>query len=239
MLNVSKNNLSPDISKRPHPTISPPHKDNTLDYSFRGKTYTASWFIAQPQSIFLIPNFQQKNTAKEVQNANTCRSLTNAGFYTSDSRPLGLFIADGVTLHERQTSSVANGFFWVNNEGVAGITSSAPVEHIRIALQAGPIVRRNGQLVLLSLTTDEQARRIIVTTTNNTTLVFLAVYDPENNYLGPLLADVPSHMSIIQDKIGETFENAINLDGGSASAFLSKEVSLQELTPVGSFFCVR
>lgn len=235
----SKKNPLPIESKPPFPLISSPHKVNTLYYSFYGKRYAASWFIAQPRNIFLIPNFQQKNTAKEVRVAHQCRSLTNAGFYTSDSRPLGLFIADGVTRSERQTSSIANGIFWISNEGIAGITSSTPDEHIRLAIQAGPIVRKNNQSVLLSLTTDEQARRIIVATTNKSTLVFLALYDPENNYLGPLLADVPNHVSIIQEKIGETFENAINLDGGSASAFLSEESSLQELTLVGSFFCVR
>lgn len=235
----SEKNPLPNETKLPFPSISSPHKINTLNYSFNGKRYAASWFIAQSQNIFLIPNSQQKDTAKDVQVANRCRSLTNAGFYTSDSRPLGLFIADGVILNERQTSSIANGFFWVNDEGVAGITSSAPDEHIRIAVQAGPIIWKNGQSVHLLLTTDELARRIIVATTNSNTLVFLALYDPENNYLGPLLTDVPNHVSIIQDKIGKTFENAINLDGGSASAFLSEETSLQELTLVGSFFCVR
>lgn len=221
------------------PSISSPHDNRTLRYSINGKEYIASWFIALPQSIFLIPNFLQKYTAKEVQSKNTCRSLTNSGFYTSDGRPLGLFIVDGVTLHERQTSSIANGYFWINQEGTANISSNSPDGPIRIALQAGPIVRRDGQSVLLSLTTDEQARRIIVATAHNNTLVFLALYDPENTYLGPILADVPSHLSIIQEKIGETFENAINLDGGSASAFLSEAISLQELTSVGSFFCIR
>ncbi len=128
---------------------------------------------------------------------------------------------------------------WVNKDGVARISTSAPDEQVRLALQAGPIVRRDGQPVLLSLITDEQARRIIVATAHNTTLVFLALYDPDNTYLGPLLRDVPRHVSIIQDTIGETFENAINLDGGSASVFLSEETSLQELTLVGSFFCAR
>jgi hypothetical protein len=41
----------------------------------------------------------------------------------------------------------------------------------------------------------------------------------------------------ISEKLGWSVTEAINLDGGTASAFYTDKVYLKELNPVGSAFC--
>ncbi|MCX6724478.1 MAG: hypothetical protein NTV20_00040, partial [Candidatus Shapirobacteria bacterium] len=55
---------------------------------------------------------------------------------------------------------------------------------------------------------------------------------------GPLLADLPQIVGEIGETLGEDFKTALNLDGGTASAFLSQKKTIKEYTLIGSFFCL-
>jgi hypothetical protein len=50
---------------------------------------------------------------------------------------------------------------------------------------------------------------------------------------------MPDVMSKIMEVSSISFKDVINLDGGSASAFISKDKTLQEFSPIGSFFCIQ
>lgn len=90
----------------------------------------------------------------------------------------------------------------------------------------------------MSVKNDKQARRVVAGVTGENKLIFLVFYDNNQYYSGPYLNDLPD----LVDKTGKSLDlniaDAINLDGGSASAFISDDIKLTELTPVGSFFCI-
>ncbi|KKW11013.1 MAG: hypothetical protein UY49_C0010G0009, partial [Microgenomates group bacterium GW2011_GWC1_49_7] len=69
--------------------------------------------------------------------------------------------------------------------------------------------------------------------------LFLTVYKEDSVFEGPLLADLPKVIQKINTEENLGIVDALNLDGGSASAFDNGETSLSELTPVGSLFCVN
>ena len=75
--------------------------------------------------------------------------------------------------------------------------------------------------------------------TGDNTLYFIIIYNENQVFDGPFLQDMPSVMSEIQKETGIVFADAINLDGGTASTFYSDEVNLSEMSPVGSFFCIK
>lgn len=70
-------------------------------------------------------------------------------------------------------------------------------------------------------------------------IVFMTIYTADAVFGGPLLGDLPAFVDAIAKRESLPFVSAINLDGGSASAYSSKNVSLDELTPVGSIFCIK
>ncbi len=86
---------------------------------------------------------------------------------------------------------------------------------------------------------DEPARRTIAAKTRDNTYVFLTVYDENSVFGGPLLSDLPSAVEEISNREEFRIADAINLDGGSASAFYNGDANLSELTSVGSIFCIK
>lgn len=234
---------SPGIKKTNNTTLNittptPPTTAHTIDYELNGETFRAAWFIANPGSITLTPNFTTKLTAREYKAQEGCRSLSNAGFYSTSFAPIGLFIHDGNTLNNFTENMLLNGIFSISSQGLASISVS-PLPYMRIAVQTGPILLSSGKKTLLAIKNDEPSRRVVVGITNDHSVVFSVFYNPENPYLGPLLELLPEHISVFKRQSGISLSDAINLDGGSASAFMTKGLDLEELTTVGSFFCIR
>lgn len=217
----------------PTPTLSSAPPENSADL----ETYRVAWTIADPKDVTLIPNFTQKRTARALIDNNECSEIVNAGFYTKDNQPTGLFIANGKTIREHIPNTFLNGYLVIDQNNTVSIRSSPPEAPVRIALQSGPILMRNGNPLPLSIRDDEFARRVVVAVDRQGNVVFLAVYDPENPYEGPKLADLPTVLNEVRSRLD--ILDAINLDGGSASTFIRDDLSLEELTSVGSFFCVR
>ncbi|RJR30058.1 hypothetical protein C4564_01180, partial [Candidatus Microgenomates bacterium] len=107
------------------------------------------------------------------------------------------------------------------------------------ALQTGPVLVENGSAVELSLARDKQARRIVAAITGSNELVFVAIYSPGSSFDGPYLEDLPLIVNHISEELNLNIADAINLDGGTASAFYSENTHISELSPIGSFFCVK
>lgn len=214
----------------PSPTPVPPQN------SVGVQSYRVSWIDWDPSSISLIPNFTQQRTARSFVDASECTNLVSAGFYTKDHQPTGLFIADGKTLMENIPNTFLNWYFVIDRNNIASIRQSPPEEAVRVAVQTGPILIRDKEPLDLSIRNDEFARRMSVGVTSRGYAVFLALYDQENTGSGPKLADTPAILSRVANRLDLT--HVINLDGGSASAFIRGDLVLQELSPVGSFFCL-
>ncbi|MBI3342995.1 phosphodiester glycosidase family protein [Candidatus Gottesmanbacteria bacterium] len=223
-------------SNPPTVTPSPQPPLQSIDVEQNGETYRIAWLRADTSQISLIPNFTQKRTARSLVDGNRCDAVINGGFYTKEGKPTGFFIADGKTIRQSIPNTLLNGYFLVDTQNRAAASFSAPDQTPRIGLQTGPILIRDGNALRLTIRDDELARRVIVGITQNGAVIFLAIYDPDNPWSGPRLADTPTIVSKVQVRLQLT--DALNLDGGSASAFIRDDLSLEEFTSVGSFFCI-
>lgn len=225
---------SPAPSFSPSPSAPP----QSLDIDKGGKVYRVAWIgIENPSVLSLIPNFTEKRTARSLIDNKECQEVVNGGFYAKDNQPTGLFVADFKTLRNHIPSSLLNGYIFIDQNNTASIQASPPEVSVRLALQAGPVLIRDEKVVKLVIRDDEFARRVIMGITQKGVIIFLTVYDPENTWSGPKLGDTPAVLSGLIERFQLT--DAVNLDGGSASAFIRSDLSLQELTSVGSFFCVK
>ncbi len=222
----------------PTPTQAPVTQKITT-VTWDGQTYAYAFFeAADVRRISFIPNFSDKKTTAALVDERNCSLAANGGFYDESGRPLGLFITNNTTLRNQVTNSLINGFFWATSAGNVGISSSLPDGPFVFALQSGPLLMQNATPLPLRITNDEHARRMIAAKTSRG-LAFIAVYTADSVFGGPRLANVPEILGAIASKEPLDIADAINLDGGSASAFYNGEISLSELTPVGSFFCVN
>ncbi len=234
-----------DLAARPEaPTPSPitaiPKPRESIDIQLNNTPYRIAWILVHnPTTISLIPNFTTQLTTQKLRENEHCNELVSGGFYTPNNEPIGLFVIDGNQMKARVNSFLLNGFFSVFNSGVAIISSQPPSSEARIALQSGPLIIDGGTQRKLAINNDEPARRIVAATTDKGEVIFMTIYDPSNPYSGPLLSEVPKLVDEAGDKTDLHVVDALNLDGGSASAFSTDGLFLQELTSVGSFFCVK
>jgi len=213
-------------------------KTSKTEIVYNDTAYAFSWFeVSDLDSLKLIPNFEAKSISREVKENNGCKFLVNAGFYTKENSATGLFVTEGKTMFPFRENSLFNGVLSVNDLAVPRITRGVPVDHLKTAIQSGPLLIENASVQKLSLVRDEKARRTVAFVTGENKLYFAAVYSPLSVFEGPLLADLPTLLDLFGKKTNLVAADAINLDGGTASAFLTSEVTLTEVSSVGSFFC--
>lgn len=230
--------LKPEQAHTPIVSFTPSPPKDSLEIDNNGKIYRIAWLeVSNPSTLSLISNFTKKRTARSLIESKECAEVVNGGFYTKDNRPTGLFMSEGITLRDPNSNALFNGFFLINQNNRATIDVRVPETPLRIGLQTGPILIRDGKIITLAIRDDEFARRAVVGITQKETIIFLVVYNQENPWSGPKLADTPD---ILFKAITHLqLRDAINLDGGSASAFIRGGLYLEELTSLGSFFCVK
>ncbi len=190
-------------------------------------------------SITLYSNLPVKKTGKEIQEIYQCKYLINGGFYTKENTHLGLLVTEEGTKSQRIKHSLFHGFFFKTNDGSIHIDRMIPEKPLGFALQSGPLLIVKGEPVILKIIQDEQARRIAVGLDEFSNVYFFAFYDTNNPFHGPFLADMPEILQKTGEAEGIAIQNAINLDGGSHSAFYGSDITLTELSPIGSFFCIK
>lgn len=198
--------------------------------------FSTYWFEAEPEKIKLIPNFETPLTAAEARVEYGCKNLINGGYYTKDGRPLGLFINDEGVLENWHKSSLVNGLFSINYLETPRIVREEPRDVLRIATQAGPLLKENGTFLNVS-SSEDKARRSVVFTTGENKLYFAIIFDPDSQFLGPALSQLPGVLEEFENQSGIVIADALNMDGGSTSSFYSSDRSMSEITFSGSFFC--
>jgi len=202
------------------------------------KSYRFAWVkIDDLQRLQLYPNFTNKKAAKNLMENNRCRFLVNGGFYDKDFHPLGWFYNEGQVLSLPQTNRLLNGFLSLNATQEVLITDLPPQGMVKWGLQSGPLLIMEGQKLTLKIRDDEYKRRMIGAINQNGELFFLSITDDTSLNSGPLLANLPGLVAAISHAIDEKFTSALNLDGGSASAFLTDKIQIEETSIIGSFFC--
>ncbi|MDO8599984.1 MAG: phosphodiester glycosidase family protein [bacterium] len=233
LYDINKNSLSPivNLSATPAPKNSP----NIIDLD---SNYRLTWVLEEDLSkLKLYSNLTQEKTAKKLYEEGNCKALVNGGFYSKEDTHIGLFVTSEGKLNDKSNNDLFDGFFTVN-KGIAAISNTPPTEEPTIALQAGPTLFRNSKPIVLSIKNDENERRTAVATTSKGDVIFLMFYNKESTYLGPKLEEVPELLNEFSRLTGIPITSALNLDGGTASAFYTDGVSLGELTKIGSYFCI-
>ena len=196
-----------------------------LDPSPATKEY-AVYRIAESAKISLIENFEEKKSTEELMKENRCLAGINGGFYGEDDKPLGWFMTGGVQIQRVKSSSLFNGFVWQSDSGELKISRQKPSDNVNWGFQSGPMVMENGRTIALNIRDDRLARRAVIGVDKDGRVVFVHT-DPVN------LAELPG-------KIAElNLITAINLDGGSASAFYGDGEEISESSAVGSWMCVK
>ena len=213
---------------------------NTIVIQKDGEKIQVVWLrVDGPASLSLLANFQEGLEPEESQEKYGCQGLVNGGFYQEDGSPIGLFVSEGIQSSKEISSSTFNGFISLSDEREINISSTAPFGDVIFALQTGPVLMEERNISTLQLKRDEPARRIVAALTEEGDLYFLALYDLDSLFQGPQLTDLPGIILDFSKETGIQFSEAINLDGGTASAFYTEEMTLSPLSPVGSYFCVK
>lgn len=191
------------------------------------------------ENIILGSNTHEKYSSNEILDRLNCKVLVSGGFYTKENSPVGLFIDDGNLIKSFLTNTLFDGVFSINYLLTPRITRDIPKDNLKYAIQSGPVIVENSFAQNLSIKNDKPARRVVAATTGENLVVFIVLFDNNSRLLGPLLEDLPKILSIWQSESGISVADAINLDGGSASAFVSEEFTLTESSAIGSYFCVK
>lgn len=219
-------------------SVSPPLK-HIKSIEDDGHEVAYNLFTASPSETDLYSNLLDSTDSAAAKIRHQCTSLINAGFYTKENSHLGLFIADSEVIHPSIKSTLVDGFLTITDTADASISFDEPGYTTRIALQSGPIIRTENSRRPLRLIEDKFARRSLAGVTSDGNLVFITVYFKNQEYSGPLLSRTPYILEKIMSVEALQITDAFNLDGGSASAFISEGISLTEISPIGGFFCIQ
>lgn len=237
--NPAENISPPSPSPTVFPTPNLVKTDQIIDFEKDGLAYRAAWVKTSDfKNLSLHPNFKEKLSAKELFSQKKCRSLVSGGFYTKEGDPVGLFVSEGEKLKGSVKSLLFDGFFSIDESGKAQISFLGPTENVRLALQSGPVLIKDGEVLKLKISEDKSARRVVLAISKGNEAFFFIVFNKDSILEGPLLADLPKIVKSLEEKTNSGFTEAINLDGGSASAFYSDFLTLAEFSSIGSFFCL-
>lgn len=215
-----------------------PTENDAPTVEVNGITYSYAYFsIQNPTQLSLLANFSEKLLSTDLATSHNCETYINGNFYDTEGKPLGLWRSGSIVRNIASENRTFNGFLSMSTSDIPSITFEEPLSP-KIAVQTGPMLISEAQTLPLRIQNDEPARRMTAVLGEDRMLHFLTVFQKNATYSGPTLTDLPE----IVQAIGKTHQwhitEAINLDGGSASAFSDSSIVLQELTPVGSIFCV-
>src|SRR3989344_7262462 len=185
--------------------------------------------------LSLIPNFTQKLSSISLIKENNCKMAINGGFYDTDNNPLGLLVVNSKQLAESSNSKLFNGYVWSERNGlnISSIKNSV-FNKADFAFQTGPYFQKD---LPAKFDNTKHARRILLTKSINETVYIVAIVGKENDFDGPTLDQL--HELIFKDLGKYNFVSAINLDGGSASAFYLDGFALPEFSPIGALICIK
>lgn len=218
------------------PTLVSPSPSPTPDLARFGD-YRYAWVkLDNLANLKLLPNHDAQLSSENLANKYHCQVLVNGNFYDQQDQSLGWLVSQGKTLSPPITSSLFNGYFSLSASKVE-ISSSVPQGLVNLGLQSGPLLILDSQPLLLKINQDQPRRRVIVALNNQSQLIFLVLTGTDSLYSGPLLADTPKLVLALGQTINQNLVAALNLDGGSASAFHTDTIHLNEYTYIGSFFC--
>ncbi|MDZ4227826.1 MAG: phosphodiester glycosidase family protein [Candidatus Levybacteria bacterium] len=198
-----------------------------------------SWAQVLPIEVELYSNLKEQKLSEEIKVNKSCQILVNGGFYSKENTHLGLFVSNFEEISKQIQNPTLNGFLSIDSADKVMISADLSDNNPRIALQTGPLLMLDNKPLTLVINNDEPKRRIVAATTDDNKLIFLAFYRDLAEYEGPMLEKLPEIIDLIKKQTGMDIVDAINLDGGSASVFISNYDRLNEFVHIGSYFCTK
>lgn len=238
----SSNNRSKETNYVPDPSITPSigvvAEEVVVKYQNGNADYKVSWItVRDNEKIELISNIDEQLTTDEAAAKYNCKHLINAGFIDTSNNHIGLFKNHTGEISVAKTNQTFNGFFSVSINKIVDISYERP-NNTEIALQSGPILFSDNKPAVLKLFNDKYSRRVVVAINRKKEPIFIVFYSKGSPLMGPKLKELPSLLEDIEINTSLNITDAINLDGGSHSAFLSDNVKLAESSIIGGYFCI-
>jgi hypothetical protein len=235
---TQKSNVLPASTIASTPTPPPVAIRQSVVIDIKDVPIRISWAIVNPKQVELFSNLEEQKLSEEIKVNKSCQILVNGGFYSKENTHLGLFTTDFETISPEIKSPLLNGFLWIQDDNIF-IQSKFPNINPRIAIQSGPLLFQGGKPLSLTINNDEPNRRIVAIRTDDDKLLFLAFYRDTVEYEGPMLGQLPEIIKAFQEKTNIKVVDAINLDGGKHSVFITNYMRLVELEQIGSYFCIE
>lgn len=174
-------------------------------------------------------------TLAEAMRREGCEAGVNGGFFHADGTPLGLMVSGGHVVHPMERARLLS--------GVLAVTAEKPFllrygeyrfgSRTRDGLQAGPFLVDRGAAVT-GLENRKRERRTVVATDGHHRWAIMAC--------GPVgLADLAGILAGGEAAVGFKVSRALNLDGGSSTAFWAagaEGIACREMGFVRNFVAV-
>ena len=189
-------------------------------------------FAGDTVTLRLIDNPDGANSLADAMRNGTCIAGVNGGYFDEQFAPLGLRVVDGKTLSPLRRAALLTGVLVQSARGVQILRRGelSRSETRRAAVQCGPLLVDLARPVR-GLEGTREARRTFAATTAKGRAAIGCSSEVSLAELGAILAG---------DVGGERFQRALNLDGGSSTAFWFRRktgapVSIAEQKPVRDF----
>jgi len=207
---------------------------------WQDKVYEFGWFeVDNIEQLELTVNFPKSRHSTEIIRTDGCSQLINGGFYDKSNQPLGWIVSGGEEKSHQLKSQLLNGFVGVGGDGEMWMASEKVSDEVRLGLQSGPMLVEDGEVLPLSIANDEGRRRSVAILTTEGKLGFVTIFKQNSLLMGPYLEQLPEIAEALAEKLGIKVWAAMNLDGGTASAFWDGKLLLEEAKEIGSYWCVK
>ncbi len=224
---IAENQKSSQLTEMPSISLN--------DVSYRYAVYQ----VANKSQLHLYPNFESQEKSIKLYTDNHCQVLVNGGFYSTDHKPLGWLVSESHEISRQIISKLLDGFIWMETDGRVFASTQVPQEAAIWGLQTGPLLIFRKDPTELKIISDKKSRRLVAGIDDQNNVWFLVIVGENSIFQGPLLASLPQVLLAIGKKETIYFTDAINLDGGSASVFITANLQIIETSFAGSYFCLK
>jgi exopolysaccharide biosynthesis protein len=198
-------------------------------------TLDLALFSPKSATLRVIDNPSGEDDLAAVMSRENCLAGVNGGYFDPENKPVGLLISDGNVIAPFRKARLLSGMMVVSNGRIQLLRAAeySTKSKATAALQCGPFLVDRGQPVPGLNDTRPAHRTFVVTGSDRTAIGFCS---------GVTLAQLGKILATPGITPGLKLQRALNLDGGSSSAFWFAEergpFSISEQKTVRNFVAV-
>jgi exopolysaccharide biosynthesis protein len=169
-------------------------------------------FLAKSTALRVIDN-PEGESLSALMKREKCACGVNGGYFDPEFKPIGLRVNDGTTFSPLRRARLITGVLLQSNRGidVVRVREFSPAKEINAAVQSGPFLVE-GNKRIRGLNDSQLARR-----------TFAGIADTDRALVGICsdvsLAQLANILATVPVAENSRIRRAMNLDGGSSSAF--------------------